>query len=89
MDDLTTAGARCQGEQTLQTLKQLYSEGLLTENCALTPTGIIKRPCVTSLAVDQNSMAMHLTSSDCEGFQKCHISSKWVGLMMICCGMTV
>jgi hypothetical protein len=51
---------------------------LLTEDCALTPTGITKKPSVTSLAVDQNSMAVHLTGSDCEGFQKCHISSKWV-----------
>jgi len=39
-------------------LKQLYSEWLLT------PSGIIKKPSVTSLAVDQNSMAVHLTSSN-------------------------
>jgi hypothetical protein len=51
---------------------------LLTEDCALTPTGIIEKPSVTSVAGDQNSMAVHLTHSDCEGFQKCHISSKWV-----------
>jgi len=42
-------------------LKQLYSKWLLTEDCALTPTGIIKKPGVTSLAVDQkqHGSALH------------------------------
>jgi hypothetical protein len=57
----------------LKHLKQLYSEWLLTEDCAVTPSGIIKKTSVTSLSVDQNSMAVHLTSSDGEGYQKCHI----------------
>jgi hypothetical protein len=52
----------------------------------LTPTGRIKKPSVTSLAVDPNSVSHQKWLW---GFQKCCISSKWVGLMTICCGITV
>jgi hypothetical protein len=37
--------------------KQLSYEWLLAEVCALTPTGRIKKPSVTSLAVDPNSVS--------------------------------
>jgi hypothetical protein len=49
-------------------LKYPYSEWLLTANHALNADGRMKKPSVTSLSVDRNSMAAHLTRSDCEGF---------------------
>jgi hypothetical protein len=51
---------------------------LLTQGLCFVPNWNNQKPSVTSVAGDQNSMAVHLTRSDCEGFQKCHMSSKWV-----------
>jgi hypothetical protein len=35
-------------------------------------------------------MAAHLTRNDCEGFlRSAAYPMQWMGLMMICCGMTV
>jgi hypothetical protein len=65
-DDLTTAGAKCNGEETIQNhLEQLYGEWLLTRGHALTPAGRIKKPSATiSLSIDHDSMAERLTRSD-------------------------
>jgi hypothetical protein len=37
------------------------------------------------VSLDHNDMAAHLTRSDCGVF----LEMQWMGLMMICCGMTV
>jgi hypothetical protein len=86
-NDLTTAGAKCSGEETIQNhLQQLYGEWLLTGVHVLTPAGKIKQPSVTvSLSVDHNGMAQHLTRSDSEGIRKV----QWKELMVICCGMAL
>ena len=49
-------------------LKFLYSEWLLTANCALNADGRMKKPSVTCWSVDHNNMAAHQNRSDCEVF---------------------
>jgi hypothetical protein len=40
--------------------------------------------------VDHNGMAVHLTKSDSEEFLTSSLyPMQWMGLMIICCGMTV
>jgi hypothetical protein len=41
------------------------------------------------VSVYHNGMAAHLTRSDCAVLRNAVYPMQWMGLMLICCGMTV